>query len=564
MIEVGVPVTVARVYNRAGEIGTLHFDKLPGEFPFILTLPQSDAVRMLRDMLAAYETVTFMPGTELTAVSEESAHVVARVLRKRGHTETISAAWLAGCDGRYSVTRKSAGFASEHKLYRPSFVMADYADPTDWGAEARLFFTSRGSLESFPLPGNTRRWVALLPPAGTDDPGGFLEEQVARLAHVRLHAPPLAEPSTFQPERLLVRKFVKDRIVLAGDAAHVMSPIGGQGMNTGLGDADRLAPLLAGIHRGELPANSLKPYARTRRQVFRGACRRNAIGMWLGILTGRCVSSCRGFLLHCVLSRPAPTRRLALHFAMIAPRAALACRDRLSSPERKRELNVKIFSAIAPEYPWMTGVLSLGRDAAWKRNLVRDLPDVGHPVCVDLACGNGDIAALLRDRFPDAQITAIDITPAMLTRARERLAPKGVRCEQRDMMRTGLTSNSIDIVTIAYGLRNAPELCGALAEVNRILRPGGCLGVLDFSKYNARWASAVELFLLRVWGGLWGWLRTRNPETYGYIAKSLAAFPRRQKFHALLKEYGFEIQSTRRGFFGFVEMLVAQKRGGRR
>lgn len=561
MIQAGVLVTVARVYDDKQEVGAVRFDQLPGEFPFILTLPQSDAVRMLRDALKDCPAVTYRPGTELTGLSATDTHVVARMVSDGNRPESIATPRLVGCDGRYSVTRDGMGFVSDYKRYRPSFVMADYEDPTDWGAEARLFFTAGGSLESFPLPGNQRRWVALLPASGTDDPGGFLEEQVARLAHVDVQDVKGSRPGTFQPERLLVRRFVKGRVILAGDAAHVMSPIGGQGMNTGLGDVEQLAPLLAGIYHGALPENRLESYGRDRRQAFRVACRRNACGMWLGTRTGRWVSRWRATMLQWALNRPSPKRRLARHFAMIAPRNGWACRTRLSSPEQKRELNIDIFSAIAAEYGWMTGVLSLGRDAVWKRRLVSALPDVEQPVCVDLACGHGDLAALLRHRFPEARITAIDLTPAMLARARSRLEPMSIRCEAGDMMQTGWPSSAADIVTIGYGLRNAPDLRGALEEVRRMLKPGGLLGILDFSRYDTGCVAAVELFMLRVWGGLWGWLRTRNTETYGYIAESLALFPSRRAFHALLEEYGFEIRSARRVFFGFMEILVVQKQG---
>jgi len=560
MIEAGVTVTVARVYDDRGESGALRFDDLPGEFPFILTLPQSDTTRILRDVLSASGNVTLLPGHELTAVSRGPGRVKAKVLVDGESAQTIPASWLVGCDGRYSATRETAGFAYAHRFYNPSFVMADYADPTDWGAEARLFFTGRGSLEAFPLPGGSRRWVALLPPGGTDDPAGYLEQQVSCLAHVELRTRPLSGPTRFRPERLLVQAFVSGRVLLAGDAAHVMSPIGGQGMNTGFGDASRLAPLLAGVYRGRLPAGCFGLYARERRRVFRVACRRNASGMWLGTLTGPRVSRLRGLLLRQVLRRPEPTRRLALHFAMVTPRAALRCRDRLSSPARKRDLNVEIFSGIAPEYSWMTGVLSFGRDAVWKRNLVRDLPGAERPVCVDLACGNGDIAALLRERYPDAQITAVDITPAMLARARERLESRGVHCVRRDMMQTELPAGTVDILTVGYGLRNAPDLRGALAEIVRVLRPGGSVGVLEFSRSDSRFPAAIELLILRVWGRLWGWLRTRNVDTYGYIAESLAVFPNRGAFHALLQEFGLQIRSVRRGFLGLVEVLVAEKR----
>jgi len=562
VIGAGVRITTARVFDDAGEAGALHFDGLPGDFPFILTLPQSDTVRFLRDALTDRASVTFVPGAELTALAQTETRVAVQFAKDGKAGERLSAAWLAGCDGRYSAVRDAAGFARSHKQYAPAFVMADYADPTDWGPEARLFFTQHGSLEAFPLPRQRRRWVALLPPGGTDDPGGFLAEQVGRLAHVELLGVAVEGPSTFRPERLLTRTFVRGRVVLAGDAAHVMSPIGGQGMNTGMGDADRLAALLAGLHRGALRPGVLRSYNRERQRAFRIACRRNAAGMWLGTRTGPRVSGTRGWILRRTLRRPGTAHRLALHFAMVDPRFTLRCDGRLASPAQKRALNVRLFSAIAREYPWMTRILSLGRDAVWKRHLVRDLPAADRPVCVDLACGNGDLAALLLDRYPAARLTALDITPAMVERAGERLEPRGVRCAQRDMMHTELADACADIVTVGYGLRNAPDLRGAVAEIARILRPGGCLGVLEFSRHDAAWAAAVELALLRCWGGLWGWLRTRNADTYGYIAASLAAFPRRRTFHALLREYGFEVRSARRGFFGFVEVLTAVKRGG--
>jgi len=564
VLRAGVRVATARVFDDAGEVGALRFDGLPGEFPFILTLPQFDTVRILRDALGRRESVTFLPGAELTGLTQTAGRVVARIAGDGTAAESIAAAWMVGCDGRYSTRRDAAGFAWTHKLYPPSFVMADYADPTDWGAEARLFFSRHGSLEAFPLPRQRRRWVALLPPGGTGDPGGFLAAQIERLAHVAVRGGPVEGPSTFRPERLLARTFVRGRVLLAGDAAHVMSPIGGQGMNTGMGDADRLVTLLAGLQHGELSPGVLSAYTRERRRAFRIACRRNAVGMWLGTRTGRRVSAVRGTLLRRTLTRPAAARRLACHFAMVTPRSTLCCAGRLASPARKRALNIQLFSMIAREYPWMTGVLSFGRDAVWKRNLVRALPAAERPVCVDLACGNGDLAALLLRRFPEAHIMALDITPAMVALAGERLGPRGVRCERRDMMHTELADASADIVTVGYGLRNAPDLRGALAEIARILRSGGCLGVLEFARHDAARSAAVELALLRCWGRLWGWLRTRNADTYGYIAESLATFPARRAFHALLREYGFEIRSARRGFLGFVEVLTAVKRGGGR
>ncbi len=207
----------------------------------------------------------------------------------------------------------------------------------------------------------------------------------------------------------------------------------------------------------------------------------------------------------------------------------------------------------------MTSVLSLGRDAVWKRRLVRLLPDRPRPVCVDLACGTGDLTRLLARRFSGGTVIGLDLTPAMLDLARAHTPEPTVRYEQRDIADTGLAPESVDFVTGGYALRNAPVLDDAIREVARILRPGGTAAFLDFMRWPGRLTGWAEIALLGAWGSLWGLIRHRNPAVYGYIAASLRRFPSPQELHDRFQDHGLPVVKNVRCLFGITAIVVVQK-----
>lgn len=243
---------------------------------------------------------------------------------------------------------------------------------------------------------------------------------------------------------------------------------------------------------------------------------------------------------------------------MKAP-ASLQTQQRLAKPESKRALNRDIFTTVAPQYDTITRLLSFSRDPAWKKRLVRDLPPMPEPVCLDLACGTGDITRLLASRYPRGRIIGMDLTEAMLEVARQHPAPFSVDYQCRDMAQTGLADASVDIVTGGYALRNAGDLHAALTEIARVLKPGGWAAFLDFSKPRSRLLQRLEHGLLTFWGGLWGWAFHRNPGIYTYIAESLARFPDRPELHTLLQHHGFSIHRSSLHFFGVVERIIVRK-----
>jgi ubiquinone/menaquinone biosynthesis methyltransferase len=236
--------------------------------------------------------------------------------------------------------------------------------------------------------------------------------------------------------------------------------------------------------------------------------------------------------------------------------------DHLEDAEKKKYYNERVFSEIAPRYDFITRVLSFGRDAAWKRTLVSLLPYHESPVCIDLACGTGDIAFLLAGKYPRGRIAGLDITEPMLDIARHRNAHLNVSLVNQDMGSLEIVSESVNIVTGGYALRNAPDLGTAIDEISRVLKPGGVAAFLDFSKPTANIPQKMEYWSLKLWTGLWGVLLHRNHEVYSYIAESLRRFPDRHRLRNIFQEKGFSVIDSRFFFFGITELLVVQKTVG--
>lgn len=238
---------------------------------------------------------------------------------------------------------------------------------------------------------------------------------------------------------------------------------------------------------------------------------------------------------------------------------ALGIGSQIDTPEKKREFNERHFTEAASRYDLATRAMSLGRDQAWKRELIAALPPLAAPACVDLASGTGDVAFLLGARYPDGKVTGIDLTAEMVELARERCRLENVSFACQDMAALAFENASVDLVTGSYALRNAPELVGALREVNRILKQGGVAAFLDFSKTGGSLRQALQYWLLKCWCGLWGTLLHGNPAIHAYIADSLKQFPPRAEYHRQAASCGFEIVETRLFYFGMLELLVLRK-----
>jgi demethylmenaquinone methyltransferase/2-methoxy-6-polyprenyl-1,4-benzoquinol methylase len=231
--------------------------------------------------------------------------------------------------------------------------------------------------------------------------------------------------------------------------------------------------------------------------------------------------------------------------------------DAFVTPEAKRRYVRRLFATIAPRYDLITRVLSFGQDQRWKRRLLA-LAEIGSGSAVlDLACGTGDLSFAAAARGAD--VVGIDITPEMLVLARARDDGARVRLAAGDMTALPLPDARFDVITTGYGLRNVPDLAAALAEIHRVLRPGGRLCSLDFDRPEPRLTRAVYLSYLTAVGGALGWLLHRDADTYRYIPASIRRYPGARGVAALMRDAGFRDVRHVRVLGGLMAIHVASR-----
>lgn len=215
----------------------------------------------------------------------------------------------------------------------------------------------------------------------------------------------------------------------------------------------------------------------------------------------------------------------------------------LSYDEQRAPKVREMFSLLAGKYDLVNDLMSAGLHRRWKKETIR-LAFEGRqgPLRVlDLCCGTGDLAFLAEDAGRDARVTGADFTLPMLLVARRRRAEgrRRSRFVQADALRLPFRDAVFDAVTIGYGLRNISDPQSALAEMRRLLAPGGRVVVLDFGKPPNRLAAWLYRGFLHSVMPLMGWLFHGDPETYLYIPESLARFPAQQGVEELMRRTGF-------------------------
>ena len=206
------------------------------------------------------------------------------------------------------------------------------------------------------------------------------------------------------------------------------------------------------------------------------------------------------------------------------------------TPQAKRQYVRTLFATIADRYDFITAVLSYGQDARWKARLVSLAEVRPGERALDLAAGTGDIAFAVAAR--GARTIGLDITHRMLQLASRKSAAASFITG--DMTSLPFRSASFDLVTTGYGLRNVPDLDGAIDEIARVLKPGGRLLSLDFNRPEKALVRSAYLAYLTVVGATLGWILHRDPDTYRYIPASIRRYPGAGGVAARLSARGFD------------------------
>lgn len=213
--------------------------------------------------------------------------------------------------------------------------------------------------------------------------------------------------------------------------------------------------------------------------------------------------------------------------------------DDIATPTGKRRYVRALFATIADRYDFITVALSYGQDGRWKRRLIGLAGPLGGTRVLDLATGTGDIA--FGAAASGADVVALDVTHRMIELARAKArAGREVRFLVGDMQALPFPAASFDVVTVGYGLRNVPDLGGAIDEIARVLKPGGRMWSLDFNRPASPLVTWLYLTYLTLVGGALGWVLHRDADTYRYIPASLRAYPGAAGVTRMLEARGFE------------------------
>jgi demethylmenaquinone methyltransferase/2-methoxy-6-polyprenyl-1,4-benzoquinol methylase len=223
-----------------------------------------------------------------------------------------------------------------------------------------------------------------------------------------------------------------------------------------------------------------------------------------------------------------------------------------------------MFDAIAPQYDLLNGVLSAGLDRLWRRAAIRSLAFSGRETLLDVCTGTGDVAlAAARAAKGARRVIGVDFAGAMLVRARQKaragnLAAR-IHLVRGDAMQLPVPDQSVDGVSIAFGIRNVARPEAACAEFRRVLKPGGRLAILEFGLPVISAVRPVYLWYFRHLLPRVGRAVSRHDDAYSYLPASVGEFPFGDAFAAILRDQGFNNVRSRPLSLGVVYLYTAVK-----
>lgn len=314
-VEAGMPIQRARLFGDGEALAAIELCGLASPYPFALMIPQHETERVLAECAAA-RNVAVERGVEIRDLSADADGVTVQLQHAGAGAEELRCQWLIGCDGAHSTVRRRLGIDFAGTPEANDWMLADVhvsgAMPTD---ELRIYWHAEGLLAVFPIIPGRCRIVADVGPAATAEkaPDPSLAD-VQRVVDTRGPAGlTLYDPlwlASFRINERKVADYRRGRVFLAGDAAHIHSPAGGQGMNTGMQDAINLAWKLGLVARGRAGEALLDSYSRERSAVGDMVLRNAGALTRMATLRHRRAQRLRNALLPLAASTAAVTRRI--------------------------------------------------------------------------------------------------------------------------------------------------------------------------------------------------------------------------------------------------------------
>jgi len=237
-------------------------------------------------------------------------------------------------------------------------------------------------------------------------------------------------------------------------------------------------------------------------------------------------------------------------------------------PDQHSNLNKKeqvsdMFDSISSKYDLLNRLLSGGSDMRWRKKAIRQLKEINPSTLLDVATGTGDVAILATGILEHCTITGIDISEGMLEIGRQKVTTlrlnDTINLLKGDSEAINFPAASFDSVIVAFGVRNFQHLEVGIAEIHRVLKPGGKAVILEFSKPKNIFINPFYSFYINLVAPFMGKLFSKNKKAYQYLNKSIQKFPEGKEFLAVLNNVGFRNLNCKPLSFGICSIYCGIK-----
>ena len=235
----------------------------------------------------------------------------------------------------------------------------------------------------------------------------------------------------------------------------------------------------------------------------------------------------------------------------------------LASNLPKKEQVAIMFDQIAPKYDFLNRFLSAGIDIYWRKKALSILKKHNPEQILDIATGTADLAIMAAKILRPKKIIGIDISEGMLSLGRKKITATGldtvIELQSGDSESIRFADNTFDAATVSFGVRNFQHLEQGMQEINRVLKQGGKLLVLEFSRPSLPIVKQLYSFYMGLVSPLLGRLFSKNKTAYQYLNDSVQKFPEGKDFIAVLEKTGFRNSSFKRLSLGICSIYISEK-----